>query len=240
MPGIGIGLSADYGGSGAPAPFDPTTLTGCKLWLRADDATTITQSASRVSAWRDKSGNAHDFAQAIGASQPLYVAGAVGGRAAVKFDANDDRLIATNFAAPQPQTLWLVIRADTWASTARFIDTATAATFVIGQEGTTPQIQCYAGAGFACTSSALVVGAFGVLRAVANGASSSIRVGSGALATGNPGTNGWGTSGSMNLGSGAANNSALVSYAEVILFDHVQAGADDAAVLTGLQAFYGL
>ena len=42
-----------------PVGITPTSVSGCTLWLDADDASTITYSSgSNVSAWADKSGNA--------------------------------------------------------------------------------------------------------------------------------------------------------------------------------------
>jgi hypothetical protein len=46
-------------------------LVGMSLWLDASDASTFSfSSGTRVSEWRDKSGNAYHFAQATGANQP--------------------------------------------------------------------------------------------------------------------------------------------------------------------------
>ena len=47
----------------------PLQIPGCQLWLDASDSTTITI-ATGVSQWNDKSGNAYNFTQVTGASQP--------------------------------------------------------------------------------------------------------------------------------------------------------------------------
>ena len=39
------------------APFDPTQVAGCKLWLDGSDAGSITLSSGSVTQWNDKSGN---------------------------------------------------------------------------------------------------------------------------------------------------------------------------------------
>jgi hypothetical protein len=39
------------------APFDPTQIAGCKLWLDGSDAGSITLSSGSVTQWNDKSGN---------------------------------------------------------------------------------------------------------------------------------------------------------------------------------------
>ncbi len=55
------------------APFSPTDIAGCVLWLKADAGITM-DGANRVSVWADQSGNSNDATQATGARQPLYVA----------------------------------------------------------------------------------------------------------------------------------------------------------------------
>jgi hypothetical protein len=73
MPNIALDSSVMYsGGSAGPPPFDPTQISGCVLWLRADRG--ITLNGSTVSAWADQSGNAHDFLQATASKQPGFSA----------------------------------------------------------------------------------------------------------------------------------------------------------------------
>lgn len=61
---------------------------GPTLWLDASDPTTITATATAVSQWSDKSGNARHFVQATGANQPTLLTSFTGinGRSAVRFD----------------------------------------------------------------------------------------------------------------------------------------------------------
>jgi hypothetical protein len=50
-------------------------VSGAALWLDGDDASTFSfSSGTRVSEWRDKSGNTRDFTQATGANQPNRIA----------------------------------------------------------------------------------------------------------------------------------------------------------------------
>jgi len=43
-------------------PFNPTSISGCQLWLDAADSTSVTlSSGTNVSAWKDKSGNANNI-----------------------------------------------------------------------------------------------------------------------------------------------------------------------------------
>lgn len=52
------------------APFNPTSISGCKLWLDAADTATISLSGSAVTQWSDKSGNSYNFSQATSARRP--------------------------------------------------------------------------------------------------------------------------------------------------------------------------
>jgi hypothetical protein len=47
----------------------PNSISGCSLWLDANDPTTITM-ATGVSQWNDKSGNGYNLTQGTGGSQP--------------------------------------------------------------------------------------------------------------------------------------------------------------------------
>jgi hypothetical protein len=49
--------------------FQPTSITGCRLWLDGADSTTIT-TVTGVSQWNDKSGNAYNLTQGNTGSQP--------------------------------------------------------------------------------------------------------------------------------------------------------------------------
>lgn len=72
-------------GGGAPAvPWTPAQLgASLRLWLDADDATTITLNGSTVSQWRDKSGLGNHANQTTSVDQFTYQLAAVNGRAAV-------------------------------------------------------------------------------------------------------------------------------------------------------------
>lgn len=52
--------------------FSPTSITGCLLWLDAQDPSTITHSSGSVSQWDDKSGNNHDVVIALSGGNPTY------------------------------------------------------------------------------------------------------------------------------------------------------------------------
>jgi hypothetical protein len=58
---------------GAP-PFNPTSITGCQLWLDGSDATTVTGTTS-VTQWRDKSGNSRHLG--VGSGTTSYSSNAI-------------------------------------------------------------------------------------------------------------------------------------------------------------------
>lgn len=72
--GMGLGASAELDAGGVvlwtPAQLDSSV---CKLWLDANDSSTITKDGSNyVSQWNDKSGNNNHVYQETGNLQPLY------------------------------------------------------------------------------------------------------------------------------------------------------------------------
>ena len=52
--------------------FSPRSISGCRLWLDAADASTITLSNNAVTQWNDKSGNSNNATQPTVGNQPLY------------------------------------------------------------------------------------------------------------------------------------------------------------------------
>lgn len=87
----------------------PLTVPGCRLWLDAMDADTITQS-STVSSWRDKSGSGHNASNATGATQPTYNASGLNGKPAIVYTLNKTLGNANLPVLQQPFTLFYVIQ----------------------------------------------------------------------------------------------------------------------------------
>jgi autotransporter-associated beta strand protein len=72
--------------------------------LDASAPETLALSGSNVTAWADSSGNNNNFVQAVGTTYnqyPVYVADALNGKGAVRFEGNWNRLYATNSAVAQ-------------------------------------------------------------------------------------------------------------------------------------------
>jgi hypothetical protein len=99
--------------------FNPKTIAGLSVWLDAADSTTITLNATTVSEWRDKSGNARNYAQATAANQPTT--GTVNGRNSVRAEAGSTRrqLTTTGFSL-SAYTVFAVVVPDFSSNPAGF------------------------------------------------------------------------------------------------------------------------
>ena len=87
----------------APIPvFDPTTISGLKLWLDAGDPNylftstfctiKVSNSSDPVACWGDKSGNNYNAIQAIRGNQPLYITNVLNGKPVVRFNGSSSYL----------------------------------------------------------------------------------------------------------------------------------------------------
>lgn len=66
-------------------PWTPADMTTV-MWYDAQDVSTITESAGKVSAWADKSGNANDTSQGTGSKQPTTNSRTMGTLNVLDFD----------------------------------------------------------------------------------------------------------------------------------------------------------
>lgn len=129
---------------------------GLKVWLDADDTTTIT-TVSGVSQWVDKSGTGNTVVQETEAAQPAYVAAAQNNRGVIRFNGSSHYLakttpigglvgfsaatcfvvdiadtststdaVVTCFESQGDQRTWQIIRPN--GSAGRFLDTSTSGT----------------------------------------------------------------------------------------------------------------
>jgi hypothetical protein len=65
--------------------FNPTSISGCALWLDANDRNSLILSGASVTQWNDKSGNGRN---AIANSSPSYVTNGLNGRPSISFSNN--------------------------------------------------------------------------------------------------------------------------------------------------------
>jgi len=138
----------------------------------------VADASGNVSRWLDRSGRNRDLTGA-GAAMPVFTPGN-----GLLFNGVANSLVSAAVTRTQPVTMYLVL-----------LQVAGNTSVTGGASNNTLRmlqlnLQLSNGGGAACTNSALAAGTFGVVAAVHNGASSSIKVNRGAPVTGNPGTNG--------------------------------------------------
>jgi len=83
-----------------PSAFvNPTSITGCQLWLDAADASTLFDATTggslvaadgAVASWEDKSGNARHATQSTSGNRPMRKTAAQGGKDVLRFDGSND------------------------------------------------------------------------------------------------------------------------------------------------------
>ena len=145
-------------------------------WYR--NATGITESGGFVSQWDDYSGNGRHLVQGTGTNQPAYSAGVL------TFDGADNFMEAA-YTANQPRTRYWVGKQVTWTNNEHIFNGSTA-NVALYKSTTTPRIDLYAGS-VAAANTNLAVNTNGIVCAVFNGASSSLRVNNTAKTTGDAG-----------------------------------------------------
>jgi len=69
-----------------PSTFNPTSISGLRLWFDANDSTTISYSGSNISQWNDKSGNARHATPYL--SNCTYSATGFNGKPAIYFNSS--------------------------------------------------------------------------------------------------------------------------------------------------------
>lgn len=120
---LGIRSGVVQSESGAAPPFNPSSVSGLKLWLDADDATTITEVAGRCSQWDDKALNNGDVLQGTAVNQPFTGSRTKNGKNVMDFQ-KGEFMRSGNFTTsiPQPRTLYLVSKFDSLQTTDFFLD----------------------------------------------------------------------------------------------------------------------
>ena len=96
--------------------FLPTDIPSLRLWLDANDESTITHSNGSVSQWTSKDANAREFVQATGSAQPTTGSTTLNGRNTLDFNAD-----------------WLVTNAP--KSAFNYLHSQKSATFIVMKVG---------------------------------------------------------------------------------------------------------
>ena len=111
----------------------PLVISGCRLWLDAADASSITNSP-RPTQWNDKSGNAfHVTAAAASTARPTYSTAVQNGRNAMSFDGSanvmgvDSKAVLSSLAA---WTIFAAVKTSSNNTAQTIISLGT--TFIVG------------------------------------------------------------------------------------------------------------
>lgn len=214
--------------------FSPLEVSGMVAWYNGDIQPSITSGA--ILTWADQFGS-NDISTPDNAANHPDITNALNGHKTVLFDGTND-FMKGDFAINQPSTIYIVAKQITWTSDDTWWDGKVGDSMLLRQRGSTPELNIYAGTGWAADNTDLAVNTWGVIRVIYNGASSSIRVDDNVATTGNAGTsNSTGLAlGGLYAGSYCAN----IEVAEIIIYTGAIVSADDILVMKYLNTKYGL
>lgn len=231
---------------GAAAPFVPTDVSGCVLWLRADLGVTDA-GAGAVSAWADQSGAGHNLSQSTSGSRPVYTASIINGQPVIRFTSGGDKFL--NFTTPWTQpaiwTLYAVVKYVTNGSDYQiFMQTTGSAVqckpYLGYNAGNVNKPLAYGAGNDAIWGSALTAGNY-VIRWRCNYSTdiNNVRVGNGTEIN---------SSGSSNLIAGTWDKLGLglgvqelrSDVAEIIMYNKAPSAGEDSSVLSYFNTRYGV
>jgi hypothetical protein len=216
------------------ATFDPSSIAGLQLWLKADALGLADGTA--VSSWTDSSGNSRHAAQATSANQPLLKTGILNSKPIVRFDGSNDFLQTAAFSVAQPLTVFSVAKTTSTATTYIFFDSAASsprATLAVE-----PASSAEMNSGSSLLDGSLVVNTFQVWSAVFNGATSNIRLNGATGTSGNAGANGLN---GVTIGARYAGDFVFPGdIAEVLVYNSALSATDRSSVETYLSRKYAI
>lgn len=160
--------------------------TNTVAWFDARDLATITKDGGNlVAQWNDKSGNGNNLLQATAMNKPVWVSDYGG----ILFDGGNsptgDELKTAPFTYEQPEHIYLCLKQVAYDAIDRgyLIDGDANSTGVIYQNTDTPELMCYAGNNSSSNAN-LAIGAYGILKALFNGAASKFQINKTSAVTG--------------------------------------------------------
>lgn len=139
-------------------------------WFQFNTGITVT--GQGVSQWDDQSGNGRHLKQGTDGARPALQADG-----SILFNGTDEYLKCDAFTLVQPETVYILGTHVTWtgASQGHWCDGEANNSMAIWDEGTTPEIDAFAGSRVGRNAN-LAVDTYGVVVAVFNGASSVLQV----------------------------------------------------------------
>lgn len=227
--------SSFFGGSAVvlPSSFPPIIEDSNTVgWYLSNDLSTITKDASDfMSEWRDFLGSGHDLLQAFGTSQFKWTIDGV------LADGIDNFMQTLAFTFNQPEQIYMVFQAKSWASNDYFIDGGGDNTGFVRQTGTNPETDAYAGA--VSSRQDFPLNIFGIIRILFNGASSKYIVNDNIPITGNFGSI---NAGGFTLGSKGSLISGFsnIQVKEILLRKIVDTAQDEQDIYDYLKNKYSI
>jgi len=203
-------------------------------WYDYNELSTITKDGDEhVTRWNDFLGSGNDLVTVGGT--PHWSANGI------LFDGTGDYLKTASWVLSQPQFFYMVIKQITWTDSDDIFDGFDNANRVVFAQRTgTPNIAVYAlGGGFVADNVDLAINTWGIVRLLANGASSKIIIDANAPTTGDPGasgTNGLTLGCRFSCDTGWAN----IEVKEIIMRDVADAAGDEAIIYAYLKDKHGL
>lgn len=218
------------------ATFDPSTITGLKLWLKADTITGKSD-GDPVSAWNDSSGNAYNML-ASGLNPPNYRANIVNGKPIVRFVAalQNTMVGGSSTGISQPNTYFVVAK-PVATLTNKFVVTSGVQSLGINSDNS---VFLFSGSGIVNAGVLDHTLAFHVFTLVFNSSTSSLYRDGTSLGTGNPGGNAVGTIGIMSDTAGGGSNFYGGDMAELLLYNSALSTTDRQNVENYLKAKYAI
>lgn len=207
-------------------PFRPHMIVGTNgltsiLWARYQPyrAMQMTLNGSGVSVLNDTSGNFRHLTNGTAANQPYLTNKLSTGLNSLYFNGTSHFLKSTNQTLNQPEFIAIGVKQVSWASFDRFYDGSDSThRGLLGQNTSSPKIAPYAGS-FLGDSSALSVGAYGVVSVAFNGANSFYFVNLGSRITGDAGAQ---NMTGFTLGAGFDGNAAgNMEAVEILVFSGI-------------------
>lgn len=203
MGGLGIGIGAPWKTLSSPVyplptnGFDPTSVSGLKVWLAADHwqsnlftdsslATPVAKDNDPIGGWKDLSSVGNNPVQATAGNRPLFsLGGGVNGLPGVLFNGTSNYLQHSyGSSLSQPSTAFFVCF-FTHNNEGFVIDGLSGARNAFGIEISSNDINMYAGTALGYVDTGPVSGQW---TTVFNGASSILRKNGSQVASGNAGT----------------------------------------------------
>jgi hypothetical protein len=150
---LGVTQLSGFGAGGAS--ILPTDITGLKAWYRADLGVTK-DGSNLVASWADQA--AVVGAVTEGTNKPLWVASAVNGQPAIRFDGVNDILTSGAFSAiAGPHHIFMIFKQASWSSGERIFtaDAGGSAVLMVYQVGSTPNLSQFISTGANAVSATL-------------------------------------------------------------------------------------